>query len=297
MASREDLIATTIELVRRQGVAGTGIADIIEHSGRSRRTIYLNFPGGKAELVAAATDVAGRRSAALIASIIDRTANLTEVPGLVLAWRKDALRSSGFRTGCPIAAAAVGGTDAPLAARTAGKAFESWIALLADALVERGGLDRTAARARHRHDCRDRRGGHRGDRHGVDATSRRRRGRHGGFLPHLLDEPGDRFGNHRTQERPTAARSGRGKIRRDRRLAGQPARAPRGWVHNIATNPTVRIRQRRTWRSGVAELRPDDDVAARTRTFATHRFLAPLTAASFRALQSDPISVRITFTD
>ncbi|MFC4125072.1 nitroreductase family deazaflavin-dependent oxidoreductase [Nocardia rhizosphaerae] len=70
-----------------------------------------------------------------------------------------------------------------------------------------------------------------------------------------------------------------------------------GWAANIGAEPKVRVRQGDRWRSGVAELRPDDDVVARARGFAPNPVLAGLTAATFRALQSTPISVRITFTD
>lgn len=70
-----------------------------------------------------------------------------------------------------------------------------------------------------------------------------------------------------------------------------------GWAANITTNPQVCIRQGRRWRTGTAQLVPDDDVAARARAFASHPAFAGLAAATFRALQSAPISVRITFTD
>lgn len=70
-----------------------------------------------------------------------------------------------------------------------------------------------------------------------------------------------------------------------------------GWAINVGADPTVRIRQGRRWRSGTAQFVPDDKVADRVRTFAPNPLFASLTAASFRALQSDPISVRITFTD
>lgn len=69
-----------------------------------------------------------------------------------------------------------------------------------------------------------------------------------------------------------------------------------GWGLNITANPTVRIRQGDRWRTGIAEFRHDDDVAARARTFGP-KALAGVTAAGFQALQSTPISVRITFTD
>ncbi|MFD6223554.1 nitroreductase family deazaflavin-dependent oxidoreductase [Nocardia asteroides] len=70
-----------------------------------------------------------------------------------------------------------------------------------------------------------------------------------------------------------------------------------GWAVNIVAEPKVRVRQGDRWRTGTAELRPADDVVARARSFAPNPVLAGLTAATFRALQSTPVSVRITFTD
>jgi deazaflavin-dependent oxidoreductase (nitroreductase family) len=71
-----------------------------------------------------------------------------------------------------------------------------------------------------------------------------------------------------------------------------------GWAHNIAADPTVRVRVHNQWRSGTAVFVPDDDVVARGRSFGGNSKLSQsATALGMRALQSDPISVRITFTD
>ena len=70
-----------------------------------------------------------------------------------------------------------------------------------------------------------------------------------------------------------------------------------GWGSNIGSDPKVRLRQGNRWRSGTAEFVRDDDVVARSRTFASNPVFGALTGATFRALQSTPISVRITFTD
>ncbi len=70
-----------------------------------------------------------------------------------------------------------------------------------------------------------------------------------------------------------------------------------GWALNVADDPHVRVRQGNQWRSGIARFVPDDDPTARVRTFATSPLLSPIVAATFRALQSDPISVRIDFTE
>ncbi|MFB7717602.1 nitroreductase family deazaflavin-dependent oxidoreductase [Nocardia sp. NPDC056100] len=70
-----------------------------------------------------------------------------------------------------------------------------------------------------------------------------------------------------------------------------------GWGANLTANPEIRVRQGNQWRTGTAALLPDDDVVARARTFAPHPLLAPLVTNTFAALQTTPITVRITFTD
>jgi deazaflavin-dependent oxidoreductase (nitroreductase family) len=71
-----------------------------------------------------------------------------------------------------------------------------------------------------------------------------------------------------------------------------------GWAHNITANPTVRVRVDNEWRNGTATFEPEDDVAARARSFGGKGKLSQTaTALGMRALQSDPISVRITFID
>ena len=66
-----------------------------------------------------------------------------------------------------------------------------------------------------------------------------------------------------------------------------------GWVRNFQESPRVRVRLGRRWRSGTAELLPDDDVKARIDTFADSALGRALTAATFRALESQPVTVRI----
>ncbi len=64
-----------------------------------------------------------------------------------------------------------------------------------------------------------------------------------------------------------------------------------GWGRNIVDNPNVRVRRGNRWRTGVAKLRPDDDVVARGRKFGR------LGAKVVKALETTPVSVRIDFSD
>ena len=64
-----------------------------------------------------------------------------------------------------------------------------------------------------------------------------------------------------------------------------------GWGRNIVDNPNIRVRQGNQWRTGVATLRPDDDVVARGRKFGR------VGASVVKALETTPVSVRIDFSD
>jgi deazaflavin-dependent oxidoreductase (nitroreductase family) len=66
-----------------------------------------------------------------------------------------------------------------------------------------------------------------------------------------------------------------------------------GWVRNFEADPKVRVRLGRSWLNGTAELLPQDDVKARIATFSSTGVGRALTGATFRALESQPVTVRI----
>ncbi|OBK76201.1 nitroreductase/quinone reductase family protein [Mycobacterium sp. 1164985.4] len=68
-----------------------------------------------------------------------------------------------------------------------------------------------------------------------------------------------------------------------------------GWAINIEANPRVRVRANDEWHTGTATFEPDDDVRARARSFGDSRLGQSATAVTMRAMESDPISVRITY--
>ena len=69
-----------------------------------------------------------------------------------------------------------------------------------------------------------------------------------------------------------------------------------GWAHNISAHPRVRVRVNDQWRSGTASFEPDDDVRARGRSIGGGgKVMQSAAAFTFRAMESDPISVRITY--
>lgn len=143
MSARDALIVSITGLVRRRGVAGTGLNALLADSGVARRTVYLNFPGGKAELVNEATRLAGQALSAVIRSADDGGDPIQAVQTFIDQWKVQ-LQASEMEAGCPIVAAILGRSEAPAAGQAAAEAVDDWRSVLADRLVGSGADPDTA---------------------------------------------------------------------------------------------------------------------------------------------------------
>lgn len=131
------MIRSAALLIRERGVEATSFADVIDHSGAPRGSIYHHFPGGKAQLVEEATRYAGDVIAAGLAAALAEDDPVTAVRGFVAGWTA-ILRDSDCDAGCPVVAVTVDPSPAPAARDAAGAAFVRWEDQLASALRERG---------------------------------------------------------------------------------------------------------------------------------------------------------------
>lgn len=132
------MIQSAVLLMGEHGVEATSFSEVLAHSGAPRGSIYHHFPGGKAELVEAAT----RYGADLVADTL--RAVLREGGGPAVAvervagfWRA-ALSGTEFAVGCPVVAVTVGGERAPAARDAAEQAFTTWVDLHAEILRSAG---------------------------------------------------------------------------------------------------------------------------------------------------------------
>lgn len=144
MSARERLVFSAIDLMRRHGVTGTGVAEILEHGGVSRRMIYLSFPDGKAGLMAEATRVAGDYIDAQIMSFVRHGTPREALTAFIVEWKK-VVTDSDFTAGCPIAAAASSRSSTPAVADLAGEMFRRWQTTMSTSLHSHG-LDEATAR-------------------------------------------------------------------------------------------------------------------------------------------------------
>lgn len=140
--TRDTILESAVALFRERGVAETSIRDIVDHSGAPLSTVFHQFPRGKDQLAAEATERAGTFMASLLEALVEGDADAA-VSKFVTYWTMT-MRSSSFRDGCPAAAATLA-TTTPSARRAAGAAFSHWEELLTDALVASGREDTDAS--------------------------------------------------------------------------------------------------------------------------------------------------------
>ncbi|WP_237741731.1 TetR/AcrR family transcriptional regulator [Tsukamurella sp. 1534] len=147
MAPRRDtrrrMLLSAVDLMRERGAAGVTIDAVLERSAAPRGSVYHHFPGGRAELVADALDLAGDSITALIEGASGEGA--VEALRRFSAFWAGVLLESDFAAGCPVVSVAVGGSFEeehlrPAVADTMGR----WRDVFAAAMVT-DGLDPRAA--------------------------------------------------------------------------------------------------------------------------------------------------------
>src|ERR1700684_4195772 len=91
-APRERIVRSAAQLIRRKGVSGTGMREIVTEADAPRGSLQHYFPGGKEELVSDALlwmgDVAARRIKRCLRDLETRTPSALLV-AIVETWKRD----------------------------------------------------------------------------------------------------------------------------------------------------------------------------------------------------------------
>jgi AcrR family transcriptional regulator len=148
---RKRLLLAAADLVRRQGVSGTGMRAIVEHADAPRGSLQHYFPGGKEQLIGEAIELSARHVVRRLEHYLQSSPDAT--PGdlftvMVHTWR-DRYQADGFAEGCPFAATASDMAAVSETLRDATRrALASWQAVLERGLLRAGvPTDRTASLA------------------------------------------------------------------------------------------------------------------------------------------------------
>ena len=138
---RRKMIEGAAQLLARRGLQATSFAEVLEHTGTPRGSVYHHFPEGKDQMVGEAVDLAG----AFLVGLLERQAGasaLAVTEHFLAIWR-GVLAQSRCGSGCAVLAVAVA-TDSPDLLNHAAEVFRLWRGRLA-VLLEQGGLARREA--------------------------------------------------------------------------------------------------------------------------------------------------------
>jgi AcrR family transcriptional regulator len=115
--TRDRLIEAAAQLMRRSGLSGAGINEIVRESGAPKGSVYHFFPGGKQQIAAEAL----QRHAASVASFIETAMARKRVPAEKVRALFDAFAArfeqGEFRLSCPAGTVCLDLDDATAALR------------------------------------------------------------------------------------------------------------------------------------------------------------------------------------
>jgi AcrR family transcriptional regulator len=135
------MVRSAAQLIRRKGVSGTGMREIVTEADAPRGSLQHYFPGGKEELVSDALLWAGDMTAQLVRRNLRELESRTPsalLAAIVDGWRRDLIRER-FSVGCPLVAAAA--DTAASSSQLRGvlrRAFDGWREPLSESLIELG---------------------------------------------------------------------------------------------------------------------------------------------------------------
>ncbi|MDT5033461.1 MAG: TetR/AcrR family transcriptional regulator, lmrAB and yxaGH operons repressor [Actinoplanes sp.] len=143
--TRARIVRSTRTLLRRQGYHGTGLAQIIEHSGAPRGSVYFLFPGGKEEIaVAAVAEWSDELDTVLRTTHAACASARAWVAALAALFAAD-LRSSQFTEGLPVTTVTLDSVPAsPALTAACHAAYSRWLSTAAEGLRAYAVPDRRA---------------------------------------------------------------------------------------------------------------------------------------------------------
>jgi TetR/AcrR family transcriptional repressor of lmrAB and yxaGH operons len=104
ISPKTKLVVATLDLLRRGGLSGAGINQVVEASQAPKGSVYHYFPGGKRQLVIEALREAERTVGENFSNVFHGTASVAEKVRALFTKTAAALEANEFAKGCPIAA-------------------------------------------------------------------------------------------------------------------------------------------------------------------------------------------------
>jgi len=137
--ARERILAASLEQMRRNGYAGTGVKAILVAAAAPFGSLYHHFPGGKEEVGAETIRRGGVAYRELVEAFYVDGADLGDVTQAFFDEAAAFVESTGFVDACPIATIAgeIAATSDTMR-QAADEAFESWLRVMERQFVATG---------------------------------------------------------------------------------------------------------------------------------------------------------------
>lgn len=135
--ARSDMLRSAAMLFRERGAEATSVADVLDHAGAPRGSVYHHFPHGRPQLVEEATQAAGKAMGGMISAALATDGPVRTIATIIAVFRGQLVETD-FAAGCPIGAVATEGPNTPAALMAAGESFTSWEETIAASLWQNG---------------------------------------------------------------------------------------------------------------------------------------------------------------
>jgi TetR/AcrR family transcriptional repressor of lmrAB and yxaGH operons len=141
---RTELVTTMARLLRDQGYAASGRAQLLAESGVSNGSLYHHFPGGMEELAETALAASGQHVTGALREALDDAPTTGVGLGRFLDFARQATDGDGC-AGCPIAPTALESPMiSPRLREVAARCFAEWEGMIAERLRTDGWPDGSA---------------------------------------------------------------------------------------------------------------------------------------------------------
>jgi TetR/AcrR family transcriptional repressor of lmrAB and yxaGH operons len=138
MDTREKMVATAAQLLRRQGFHSTSLVQVVDEGGLPRGSIYHHFPGGKDQLAEEAITYAAAEVTQDLLKV-SKAASASKAIERYIQLLSERLEKSGYTEGCWYATTALEVAPNHDGLRKALEAeFTRWTAFISTALVSWG---------------------------------------------------------------------------------------------------------------------------------------------------------------
>jgi AcrR family transcriptional regulator len=136
--ARARMVRSAATLIRERGIHGTGLREVVAHSGGPRGSLGRFFPGGKTQLVTEAIDVALVDLFGDLERALGEAETFGEAIGVIVTpWRR-LLVDHDFALGCPLAATICDAADNDSLRTHVSEKFADWRAQVAGAYARFG---------------------------------------------------------------------------------------------------------------------------------------------------------------